>query len=270
MNEDTAVEHPLPLAAVGHLGRDCLQGDGPETVSLGGSLMHFLTGIAFAHQPTTAYTWTEAILAAEADRRLPAWIAIDNVAVAAAPRFTIEYDGELLTRFDIDNIDMPDAVATRVPPERDVHFTAMPLPDIRTLLLRWRPARWSMQLHEAVLPEDLDLDETIPAPDVVFCNDSEWAQIERRGTFAHPSTSWVVTKRDEIRVQRGIQQTWSYRFDALGTVVESTGAGDVLTGATLGALRRGMPLDGAVRFGAGVAVLSLFDRSSEGLAAWWS
>lgn len=231
--------------------------------------MHFLTGLSFAHQPTTAYTWTESSLAAAAGRRLPAWVEISCVAVAAAPRFTIEYDGERVTRFDIDNIDMPEAVVARVPAERDVHFTAMPLPDIRALLLRWRPARWYMQLHQAVLPEDLDLDDGIPAPEVVFCNASEWAQIERRGPFAHPHTSWVITSRDEIRVQRGMEQVSTYRFDPLEKVAESTGAGDVLAGATLGALRRGVPIEGSVRFGAGVAALSLFDRSSEGFASWW-
>lgn len=270
LSSDPAI--PVELAVVGHLGWDVVQSGTRSGVRKpGGSLLHFLSGLAFAKQTATAYTWTdEKLVHMVTQDMLPPWLNVVNTPVADAPEFGITYEGEDVVSFTLKNLSMPPEVAHARVAAGHIHFCAMPLADVGKLLSAWRPLRWSMQLHGTMLSQIPSWYWDQGPPGLIFCNAAERGAAEELRWMQSPEITWVVTRRAGVEVFRGSQLHSEYTFTPADDVVDPTGAGDALAGATLGARLRGVPISAAVRFGTGVAALSLFDFASGSLNAWWN
>lgn len=256
------------LIAIGHLGWDAIDRGGAVERSVGGSLFHFLNGLAFTCVPCTALTWTTPDVTEQALTALPPWISVESTSVPHAPVFEISYHGETLTNFDISNIEMPSSLTERLAPFDDMHLCAMPLEDALRILRTTRPKRWSIQFHTAVLPRVTDLERLSSPPDVAFCTTREFGRLYPV-VSAFPTATWIVTERDRVRAVRAGDTVAEFTFSPLDSPVDTTGAGDLLAGAIIGCIRRGVPLELALRLGTGVAATSLSDYSTRIFANWW-
>jgi hypothetical protein len=257
------------LTIVGHIGLDQFRVDDQVSAHLGGGMFHFLNGLAFAGVECEGVTWTSAEVARRARRRLPPWVGLTFEIVPRPPRFAIRYDGEDLDEFAIADIAMPQTLLATVGRRPELHCCAMPLGDVVALVERARPERWSLQLHSSVLPTGPELAALPLPPDLLYCNAFELDLLDGLPRLM-PATTVVVTARDRVRAVRGHDVVADFAFEPVDGVVDTTGAGDILAGAVHGALRRRVPIPLALRFGAGLAALTLADLSSDALTDWWS
>lgn len=262
---------PSPLEAltvVGHLGWDVIETPESASPHVGGSMFHFLNGIAFACLPCVAVAWTTPEVATQVETALPPWISLRNLAVERPPRFDIAYRNETLTRFDISGIQMPAAIPGSLRNVDDMHFCAMPPADIVAILAEVQPTRWSVQFHSMVLTHASELERLRVPPEYAFCTSSEFRKLSRV-TSAFPASTWIVTDRDRVTALRDGTIIAVFDFPPFESPVDTTGAGDLLAGSIIGSLRRGVSLPLALRFATGVVAASLGDYSSDAFGAWW-
>jgi hypothetical protein len=125
-----------------------------------------------------------------------------------------------------------------------------------------------MQFHHSVMPDLRDLHQLEIPPTFAFCTSWEH-QFLVPAVAALPETTWIITERDRVVGMRDGAQIADFAFSSIDSPVDTTGAGDLLAGGVIGCLLRGVPLEHAIRFGAGVAALSLADRGSEIFGPWW-
>jgi ribokinase len=95
--------------------------------------------------------------------------------------------------------------------------------------------------------------EFIVNADLLFINEAESETLANLLGPGHGPDKRVVTRgsRETMVIDGG--DIWSVKPIPVDPVIDQTGAGDALAGATMAALLRGYPLEGAVRFGSAAA-----------------